>query len=128
MVFLNSEFLYMILCISCAHSISVQTELTNLIPVCIYLPSCRFWNCAEVSIVPKCEANSLRPTGDAVSTAGSTQPIEQLQSDKAIIAYWASWQWYDRKKFAEPWVFDYRKYTRVNWAFFQTNEEYRFLG
>lgn len=40
-------------------------------------------------------------------------PHGQLQSDKTIIGYLASWQWYDRNKFAEPWLFDYRKYTRV---------------
>ncbi|KAL7530181.1 hypothetical protein ACHAXR_003348, partial [Thalassiosira sp. AJA248-18] len=71
----------------------------------------QFWNCAEVSIVPQSESSTL-----------PSQNTGQLQSDKTIIGYWASWQWYDRNIFAQPWVFDYRKYTRVNFAFFQTNE------
>ena len=29
---------------------------------------------------------------------------------------------YDRQKLADPKVFDFRKYTRVNFAFFQVNE------
>jgi len=77
----------------------------------------QFWNCAEVSIVaPGTLAEESIPLN------------EQLQSDKTIIGYWASWQWYDRLKFAEPWVFDYRKYTRVNFAFFQTNEQGDLFG
>jgi chitinase len=39
--------------------------------------------------------------------------------DKEIIGYYASWQWYDRSKLAKPENMDFRKVTRVNFAFFQ---------
>lgn len=40
--------------------------------------------------------------------------------DKTIIAYYASWQIYDRDGKAKPVNLDYSKFTRVNFAFFQT--------
>jgi chitinase len=39
--------------------------------------------------------------------------------DKTIIAYYASWQWYDRSGLAKPANLDYSKITRINFAFFQ---------
>jgi GH18 family chitinase len=41
----------------------------------------------------------------------------------ARIAYYASWQWYDRNKLAAPANLDFTKVDRVNFAFFQTNRE-----
>jgi len=81
----------------------------------------QFWNCAEISVVPPGALAIVETAKREEAYANSA--ITQLQSDKTIIAYWASWQWYDRGKFSETWVFDYRKYTRVNFAFFQTTEQ-----
>ena len=38
---------------------------------------------------------------------------------KTIIAYYASWQWYDRNGLAKPTNLDHSKVTRYNFAFFQ---------
>jgi hypothetical protein len=43
-------------------------------------------------------------------------------NQKTIIGYYASWQWYDRNKFADPNNIDYSKYTRIHYAFFQPDE------
>ena len=40
---------------------------------------------------------------------------------KTIIAYYASWQWYDRDGLAAPKNLDHSKVTRYNFAFFQIN-------
>jgi len=40
-------------------------------------------------------------------------------TDKTVIGYYASWQWYDREKFADPQNIDFSKYDRINYAFFQ---------
>eukprot|EP00986_Skeletonema_menzelii_P012924 scaffold7298_cov150-Skeletonema_menzelii.AAC.24 len=69
----------------------------------------QFWNCAEVSISPRA------PTVEAKQ--------EQLEKEKTIIGYYASWQFYDRTNFAVPSNFDFTKYTRINFAFFQTNAD-----
>lgn len=43
--------------------------------------------------------------------------------NQTTIRYYASWQWYDRDKLASPENMDFSKVTRVNFAFFQTNEQ-----
>jgi len=48
--------------------------------------------------------------------------------DKQIIGYYASWQWYDRSKLAKPANIDFNKFTRVNFAFFQLDEEGNIWG
>ena len=40
-------------------------------------------------------------------------------TSKTVIGYYASWQWYDRNKFADPQNVDFSKYDRINYAFFQ---------
>lgn len=40
----------------------------------------------------------------------------------------ASWQWYDRGKLAKPSALDYDKVTRVNFAFFQSDEHGNIWG
>ena len=40
---------------------------------------------------------------------------------KTIIAYYASWKWYDRSGLAKPSNLDHSKVTRYNFAFFQIN-------
>jgi hypothetical protein len=67
----------------------------------------QFWNCAEISISPRA------PSVEAKK--------EQMEKEKTIIGYYASWQYYDRTNFAVPANFDFTKYTRINFAFFQTN-------
>lgn len=40
----------------------------------------------------------------------------------------ASWQWYDRNKFADPKNIDFTKYDRINYAFFQPDKQGRIYG
>ncbi|KAL7550345.1 hypothetical protein ACHAWF_013592 [Thalassiosira exigua] len=56
----------------------------------------------------------------AVPFSATPASIERSHA-KTIIGYYASWQWYDRQKLAEPKNLDFAKVTRVNFAFFQTN-------
>ena len=69
----------------------------------------QFWNCAEVSISPRAPEVQAQK--------------EQMEQEKTIIGYYASWQYYDRTNFAVPKNFDFTKYTRINFAFFQINVE-----
>ena len=46
-------------------------------------------------------------------------PSPTSTSKKTVIGYYASWQWYDRNKFADPTNIPYTKYDRINYAFFQ---------
>ena len=47
---------------------------------------------------------------------------------KTVIGYYASWQWYDRNKLADPSNTDFSKYDRVNYAFFQPDKFGRLYG
>ena len=47
---------------------------------------------------------------------------------KTIIAYYASWQWYDRNGLAKPENLDHSKVSRYNFAFFQINEQGQIWG
>ncbi|KAL3788754.1 hypothetical protein HJC23_012310 [Cyclotella cryptica] len=47
---------------------------------------------------------------------------------KTVIGYYAAWQWYDRNKFADPKNVDFSKYDRINYAFFQPDEQGRLFG
>jgi hypothetical protein len=55
-------------------------------------------------------------------------PYRGPRLDKTVIGYYASWQWYDRVKFADPQNIDWSKYDRVNYAFFQIDEEGEIFG
>ena len=46
-------------------------------------------------------------------------PSPSGSTSKTVIGYYASWQWYDRNKFADPTNIPYHKYDRINYAFFQ---------
>jgi len=70
----------------------------------------QFWNCAEVTI--------LEAPSQQMSLLSSPQ---NRPHSKTIIGYYASWQWYDRQKLAQPSNMDFTKLTRVNFAFFQTD-------
>ncbi len=78
----------------------------------------QFWNCAEVTILPKTASLSL----------GMLHLTAEATPKKTIIGYYASWQWYDREKLASPQNMDFTKYTRVNFAFFQTDVEGNLFG
>jgi len=47
---------------------------------------------------------------------------------KTVIGYYASWQWYDRNKLADPAKIDFSKYDRINYAFFQPDTEGNVYG
>ncbi|KAL3817553.1 hypothetical protein ACHAXA_010572, partial [Cyclostephanos tholiformis] len=47
---------------------------------------------------------------------------------KTVIAYYASWQWYDRDSEAKPSNLDHTKVTRYNFAFFQPNAKGDIFG
>jgi len=68
------------------------------------------------TVAPPAPAAPTVPTPKPTSPSGST-------STKEVIGYYASWQWYDRSKLAEPKNLDYSKVTIVNFAFFQTDTQ-----
>ena len=45
------------------------------------------------------------------------------QPCREVIAYFPSWKWYDRQQLVNPSSIDYSKYTIINYAFFQPNNE-----
>jgi len=55
-------------------------------------------------------------------------PYKGPHRDKTVIGYYASWQWYDRVKFADPQNIDWSKYDRINYAFFQIDKEGEIYG
>ena len=76
-------------------------------------------------------------TAAAVPSKSQTQPpwtnapftpYKGPRRDKTVIGYYASWQWYDRTKFADPKNIDWSKYDRVNYAFFQIDKEGEIFG
>jgi len=71
-----------------------------------------------------CFAEIECPLPPTISPAPTRSPVKGYaigKHDKQIIGYYASWQWYDRSKLAKPENMDFRKVTRVNFAFFQTD-------
>jgi len=61
-----------------------------------------------------------RPSAPTAPTAPTPPPTGSSSSgDKQVIGYYASWQWYDRSKLAQPLNMDFSKVTIVNFAFFQ---------
>ena len=63
------------------------------------------------------------PTGKPNELLAWDPNAHPRKHDKTIIAYYASWQWYDRNGLAEPAAFDWTKITRANFAFFQITED-----
>jgi chitinase len=45
----------------------------------------------------------------------------QAQPCREVIAYFPSWKWYNRGQLVNPFTIDYRRYTAINYAFFQPN-------
>lgn len=78
-----------------------------------------------------CYADVPCPLPPTISPKPTRQPVRGFQAgnqDKAIIGYYASWQWYDRAKVAKPENMDFSKVTRVNFAFFQLDVEGNIWG
>ena len=59
----------------------------------------------------------------ATTTATQWWTKQTTTHSKTIIAYYASWQWYDRDGLAAPKNLDHSKVTRYNFAFFQINTQ-----
>ena len=76
----------------------------------------------ETASVPSA-STTLPPWTNAPFT-----PYNGPRRDKTVIGYYASWQWYDRTKFADPPNIDWSKYDRVNYAFFQIDKEGNIFG
>ena len=55
-------------------------------------------------------------------------PSPSSSTSKTVIGYYASWQWYDRNKFADPINIPYSKYDRINYAFFQPDKQGNLFG
>jgi hypothetical protein len=47
---------------------------------------------------------------------------------KMVIGYYALWQWYDCNKLTDPVNVNFAKYTRINYAFFQTDSQGNLYG
>lgn len=103
-----------------------------------------FWNCAEINIegeaVPTISP-TFAPTKSPVipvPTSSTSAPTKQPQpspssptsdaTDKKVVAYYASWQYYDRNSLAKPENFDYSKIDRINFAFFQPDTQGNLYG
>lgn len=56
----------------------------------------QFWGCSEITILPKDKAQQKEQL-----QSQPTQQLQQLQTDKTIIGYFASWQWVRLKKMGE---------------------------
>ena len=62
---------------------------------------------------------SISPTLPPYTMAPFAATPDWQESRKTVIGYYASWQWYDRNKLADPINVDFAKYSRINYAFFQ---------
>jgi chitinase len=79
-----------------------------------------------------CYAEIECPLPPTISPQPTRSPVKGFnvydRLDKEIIGYYASWQWYDRSKLAKPENMDFRKVTRVNFAFFQIDVDGNIWG
>jgi len=66
-------------------------------------------------------STTAKPTLEPTLPPWTNAPFNPspTNTDKTVIGYYASWQWYDRDKFADPQNIDFSKYDRINYAFFQ---------
>lgn len=109
----------------------------------------QFWNCAEILINdgPKAPTPSptASPTVSPVIPTPTTEPLTMAPSEKLlptgspvqkpfeptekkIVAYYASWQYYDRSSLAKPENLDFTKVDRINFAFFQPDVQGNLFG
>eukprot|EP00804_Cyclotella_cryptica_P000024 CCRYP_013705-RC/>CCRYP_013705-RC protein AED:0.23 eAED:0.23 QI:1063/1/1/1/0.77/0.7/10/266/585 len=87
---------------------------------------------ASPSRDPTAYPTQFRSSSPSLSSYPSSLPSSSPSSDPSrppngpyeatVSAYYASWQWYDRNKLATPENIDFGKIDRVNFAFFQTNQ------
>ena len=102
-----------------------------------------FWNCAEIYIQGVSEPTTSPtplPTETPVvqvPTSLTQSPIIEQPSkpssptngnEKKVVAYYASWQYYDRNSLAKPENFDFTKVDRINFAFFQPDKQGNLYG
>lgn len=78
--------------------------------------------------VPYCPVPPPQPTISPKPTNAPVPTVKIGDHEKQIIGYYASWQWYDRSKLAKPSNMDFKKVTRVNYAFFQSDAEGNIWG
>jgi len=62
---------------------------------------------------------------DYVSSEGWSS---QTRGSKTVVGYYAAWQWYDNNDRASPANMKFQKVDRVNFAFFQTDEDGNIWG
>jgi hypothetical protein len=55
-------------------------------------------------------------------------PSPSYKKRKMVIGYYASWQWYDCNKLADPNKINFAKYTRINYTFFQPDSQGNLYG
>lgn len=68
-------------------------------------------------------STTVPSTRPSISSQPSNKPTGNGPYQATVAAYYASWQWYDRSSLAKPSNLDFSKIDRVNFAFFQTNED-----
>ena len=73
-----------------------------------------------------------KPTNEPSLPPWTNAPFNPSPSgsstSKTVIGYYASWQWYDRNKYADPTNIQFSKYDRINYAFFQPDLEGSLFG
>jgi len=94
--------------------------------------------CAGGHSVPVPQPNEPAPSPSAAAAAGNPAPTPRWtnmpfapspsSAPKTVIGYYASWQWYDRDKKADPNNIDFTKYDRINYAFFQPDPSGNLYG
>jgi hypothetical protein len=55
-------------------------------------------------------------------------PSPSYKKRKTVTGYYASWQWYNRNKLGDPNNVNFAKYTRINYAFFQSDLQGNLYG
>mmetsp|Transcript_17939 Transcript_17939/g.28156 ORF Transcript_17939/g.28156 Transcript_17939/m.28156 type:complete len:809 (-) Transcript_17939:110-2536(-) len=105
-------------------SFSVQTPPSSTSQ---YVPPPSTTATTESTVVDTTSVPTTSPSLPPWTNAPFT-PYNGPRRDKTVIGYYASWQWYDRAKFADPPNIDWRKYDRINYAFFQIDKEGAIYG
>ena len=78
---------------------------------------------------------NVSTTTSSTTTAGTTSssPKPKIKgtvppTQKSLLGYYASWQWYDREKHVNPLTVNYSQLTRINYAFFQPSVDGEIFG
>jgi len=124
------------------------SECSHIPPDGVGVPE-QFWNCAEVyiegggsgptptppttnspvvtSTSSPVSSSTSSPVAPSPTTASPTRPPTD-PSEKKIVGYYASWQYYDRDQLGKPENMDFTKVDRVNFAFFQPDTNGNLYG